>query len=82
MDMPKARLNARKKIGLFLLALVLLYWIAVPVLPFLEIPHKAATISILVVGGEILFILAVAVLGKEYWGAIKQWCRRFVARKP
>lgn len=47
-----------------------------------NIPHKAATISILVVGGEILFILAVAVLGKEYWGAIKQWCRRFVARKP
>ena len=61
----------KKETGLILLGFVLLYWIAVPILPFMDIPHKAWIISGLVVIGEIIFVIAIALLGKEYWGNIK-----------
>ena len=64
--------NIRKKTGLILLGIVLLYWMAVPVLPFMDIPHKTWIISALVVVGEIIFVIAIALLGKEYWGNIKK----------
>lgn len=79
--MKKEKLSLRSKIGLSLLALVLVYWIAVPILPFLDIPHKAATIAALIVGGEILFGIAVAVLGVEYWGRIKSGAFRLASWK-
>lgn len=69
--MSKPPLSATKKLGLPLLGLTLLCWVAFPFLPFLEIPHKAAVITAAVIGGEVLFVLAVALLGKEYWGQIK-----------
>ncbi|MDN7523552.1 transporter suffix domain-containing protein [Burkholderia orbicola] len=80
--MPRARqLNIRKKTGLALLGVVLLYWIAVPILPFTSIPNKAFVIPALVVIGEIVFVAAVALLGKEYWAEIKGWATRRFSRK-
>lgn len=71
--MPKPKLNLKKKIGLVLLGFVALYWISFPIIPFLDIPFKAAVITGLMIVGEILFLIAIALLGKEYWGKIKQW---------
>ncbi|MDV4128732.1 hypothetical protein CMT25_01060 [Elizabethkingia anophelis] len=73
--------NIRKKTGLILLGIVLLYWMAVPVLPFMDIPYKAWIISALVVVGEIIFVIAIALLGKEYWGNIKKAVGRFFKSK-
>ncbi|MCT3673673.1 transporter suffix domain-containing protein [Elizabethkingia anophelis] len=73
--------SIRKKTGLILLGLVLLYWIAVPILPFMDIPHKAWIISALVVIGEIIFVIAIALLGKEYWGNIKKQLADFFNQK-
>ncbi|MEA1230204.1 transporter suffix domain-containing protein [Acinetobacter sp. IRS14] len=70
--MPKPKLNLKKKIGLVLLGFVALYWISFPILPFLDIPYKAVVITGLMVLGEVLFLIAIALLGKEYWGKIKQ----------
>lgn len=71
--MPKPKLNLKKKIGLVLLGFVALYWISFPIIPFLDIPYKAAVITGLMIVGEILFLIAIALLGKEYWGTIKEW---------
>lgn len=51
--MFQEKLNTRKKIGLVLLGVVLLYWIAVPILPFTNIPNKAVVIPVLVVVDEV-----------------------------
>lgn len=68
-------LSGRKKAGFAMLALVLVYWLAFPLIPFLDIPNKIIVASVVAVVGEILFVLAVALLGKEYWGEIKKWLR-------
>ncbi|MGW8394951.1 transporter suffix domain-containing protein [Pseudoduganella sp. HUAS MS19] len=75
-----SELNVRKKAGLVLLAIVLLYWIAFPVLPFLDIPNKLVVLSAIVVIGEVLMLAALALLGKEYWADIKKWTRQSLAR--
>lgn len=62
----------RQKLGLFLLGLVALYWVAVPLMPFLDVPYKLALIPALIVAGEILTVIAIAILGREYWGSIKK----------
>ena len=73
--------NIRKKTGLILLGFVLLYWMAVPILPFMDIPHKAWIISALVVIGEIIFVIAIALLGKRILGKYKKAVGRFFKSK-
>lgn len=60
-----------RRFGLVLFAVVVVCWIAVPVLPFFSFHHKAIVITALLVGGEILFVITIALLGKEYWNKIK-----------
>lgn len=74
-------LSLKKKIGFVLLAVVLLYWIAFPIISFQDIPNKIAVLSVLAIAGEGLFVIAVALLGKEYWGEIKQWTRQRVLKR-
>ena len=69
----KTKIESQKEIGLVLLGFVALYWISFPIIPFLDIPYKAAVITGLMIVGEILFLIAIALLGKEYWGKIKEW---------
>lgn len=66
-----AVLNLRKKIGFAVLGIVILYWLAFPIIPFIEMPNKLVVIPVVAVIGELLFIIAIALLGKEYWGRIK-----------
>ncbi|WP_430543170.1 transporter suffix domain-containing protein [Stenotrophomonas maltophilia] len=70
--------GGRKKLGLFLLAIVLAYWVALPFVPFLAIPHKATVVTAAVVVGEVLFLLAIGLLGEEYWGRIKSSVARLL----
>lgn len=77
MTMLKTKFNLRQKIGFILLAIVLVYWIAFPIVPFLDIPHKALVMTGMVIGGEILFLIVIALLGKESWQSIKNGIKRF-----
>lgn len=70
--MKKGELDAKKKTGLILLVVVVFCWVVVPVLPFVEFPHKAIVITALLISGEILFVFTIALLGKEYWDKIKK----------
>ncbi|HEI9711335.1 TPA: transporter suffix domain-containing protein [Serratia marcescens] len=51
------------------------------VIPFLDIPYKIVVVSTLVVVGETLFVIAIALLGKEYWGQIKHWMQQKVFKR-
>jgi len=70
-----AGFSLKKKIGFATLGVVLLYWLAFPVISFLDIPNKIVVLPIIAVAGELLFVIAIALLGKEYWGQIKTWIR-------
>ena len=74
--MLKSKLNLRKKIGFFLLAIVIAYWLAFPIVPLLDIPHKALIMTAMAIGGEILLLIVIALLGKEYWAKIKNGFKR------
>lgn len=74
--MPKPKLNLRKKIGFVLLAIVIAYWLAFPIVPFLDIPHKALIMTAMAIGGEILLLIVISLLGKEYWANIKNGLKR------
>ncbi|WP_436897901.1 transporter suffix domain-containing protein [Acinetobacter gyllenbergii] len=69
--MHKSKLNLRKKIGFILLAIVIAYWLVFPIIPFLDIPHKALIMTAMAIGGEILLLIVITLLGKEYWTKIK-----------
>jgi len=78
--MTRPQLNLKKRIGLVLLGFVALYWISFPILPFLDIPYKVAVITGLMVLGEVLFLIAIALLGKEYLAKIKQWFLKYLEK--
>ena len=59
----ESKLSFRKKAGFTMLGLVLVYWLAFPFIPLLNIPNKIVVVSIVAVVGEILFIFAVTLLG-------------------
>lgn len=63
--------KAKIRVGKVLLVIVVFCWIAVPILPFLQIPYKAFLIPVLLVGGEVLFVVTLALLGKTYWRKLK-----------
>ena len=68
------------------MAIVGVYWIVFPIVPFLDIPHKALVMTTMAIGGEILLLIVIALLGKEYWAKIKNGFKRlfssFKSRKP
>ncbi len=74
--MLNQQLNLRKKTGFILLAIVGVYWIAFPIVPFLDIPHKALVMTTMAIGGEILLLIVIALLGKEYWDKLKTGFKR------
>lgn len=79
--MGTENLNIKKKAGFILLCIVVLCWIAVPVLPFFDFQNKAIIITTILVSGEILFVITVALLGKTYWNKIKTAFILFFSRK-
>ena len=65
----------KKVIGYFLFVLSFMAWAAIAILPFLNLSLEmsAATTTALIVGGEIAFVLSIALLGKEFLGKIKSF---------
>ena len=63
----------KNTIGFFLFVLSFIAWVAIAILPFLNlsIEMSAAITTALIVGGEIAFVLSIALLGKEFLGKIK-----------
>ena len=62
-----------KAFGYFFVVLSFLPWAAIAALPFFDISiGMAAGITTgLIVGGEVSFLLGLALLGKEAWGRIR-----------
>ena len=69
----------KKVIGYFLFVLSFMAWAAIAILPFLNlsIEKSAAITTALIVGGEIAFVISIALLGKEFLGKIKTFLNRF-----
>ena len=69
----------KKVIGYFLFVLSFMAWAAIAILPFLNLSLEmsAAITTALIVGGEIAFVLSIALLGKEFLGKIKTFLNRF-----
>ena len=69
----------KKVIGYFLFVISFVAWAAIAVLPFLNLSIEmgAAITTALIVGGEIAFVLSIALLGKEFLGKIKSFFHKF-----
>lgn len=65
------KLEMKKYFGYILLALAVVCWVITPLIPIFKISAKTAVITTLVVAGELFFIGALALLGKELWQKIK-----------
>ena len=72
------RFAMRKTLGYFFVILSFLPWAAIAALPFFDISiGMAAGITTgLLVGGEVSFVLGLALLGKEAWERIKAAFRK------
>ena len=65
----------KKVIGYFLFVISFVAWAVIGVLTFLNlsIEMSAAITTALIVGGEIAFVLSIALLGKEFLGKINSF---------
>ena len=68
----------RKATGYALLALSVAAWAAIAALPFMSVSigSAAAITTALVIGGEISFLAAVTLLGKDVWDKVKSVWKR------
>ena len=69
----------KKVIGYFLFVLSFMAWAAIAILPFLNLSIEmgAAITTALMFGGEIAFVISIALLGKEFLGKIKSFFNKF-----
>ena len=70
----KRRREEKRREGSFLvLGIACVIWVITPLIGFFNLTRKQITISvpILILLGEVLFLIAIAFLGKEYWIKIK-----------
>ena len=63
----------KKTFGYLFLVLSFVVWGVIAALPFMDITsgEMAATTTTLIISGEVLFLVAIALLGKEAWLKIK-----------
>ena len=60
-----------------------LCWIAEFIVPFTNLPNKLAVFTALLIAGEILFIIGVAILGKPLYNDLKTRLKAaFKQRRP
>lgn len=65
----------KKTIGFTVLGLACVIWIITPFIGFFNLSSKQLVIyvPILIICGEIFFLIAIAFLGKEYWVKVKAY---------
>ena len=63
----------KKTIGFIVLGFACIIWVITPLIGFFNLTNKqlAIYLPILIVAGEVLFLIAIALLGKEYWIKVK-----------
>ena len=63
----------KKTFGYLFLVLSFVVWGVIAALPFMDINcgEMAATTTTLIISGEVLFLVSIALLGKEAWLKIK-----------
>lgn len=71
----------RKTLGLIFMAITILCWVGAPILPFTNISNKAIVTTMVVIVGEVFFVSAITLLGKEYWSKIKQWVKNLFSKE-
>ena len=73
----------KKIIGYFLFVASFIAWAAIAILPFLNLSIEmvAAVTTILIVGGEVAFVLSIALLGKEFLEKLKILFQKFFTKK-
>ena len=72
------KMNFNKKIiGFIVLGFACLIWVIMPFIGFFNLSTKQIAIYLptLIILGEILFLIAIALLGKEYWIKIKDFVK-------
>jgi hypothetical protein len=73
----------KKIIGYIFFVASFIAWAAIAILPFLNLSIEmvAAATTILIVGGEVAFILSIALLGKEFLEKLKILFSNFFHKK-
>lgn len=63
----------KKTIGFIVLGFACIIWIITPLVGFFDLTGKqlAIFLPILIVLGEVLFLVSITLLGKEYWLKVK-----------
>ena len=67
----------KKTIGFIILGFACIIWVITPLIVFFNLTNKqlAIYLPILIVLGEVLFLIAIALLGKEYWIKVKDFIK-------
>lgn len=73
--------NFKKILGFIFFGITIICWVGAPILPFTDIPNKTIVTTTVVIVGEVFFLSSIALLGKEYWGNIKQWFKSLFGKK-
>ena len=73
----------KKIIGYIFFVASFVAWAAIATLPFLNLSIEmvAAVTTMLIVGGEVAFILSIALLGKEFLAKLKILFRKLFTKK-
>jgi hypothetical protein len=73
----------KKIIGYIFFVASFIAWAAIAILPFLNLSIEmvAAVTTMLIVGGEVAFILSIALLGKEFLEKLKVFFRKLFTKK-
>ena len=67
----------KKVFGFLALGIACLIWIITPFMGFFNLNNAqlAVYLSVLIVSGEVFFLIAIALLGKEYWTKVKDFVK-------
>ncbi|WP_353145809.1 transporter suffix domain-containing protein [Chryseobacterium sp.] len=79
--MTKGKLSGKKILGFILLGMGILSCMVFLLLSFSDFPDKAATVILVLITGEVLFIISLALLGEGYWKSIRQSIMQFFTLK-
>ena len=73
----------KKIIGYIFFAASFIAWAAIAILPFLNLSIEmvASAMTILIIVGEVAFILSIALLGKEFLEKLKIFFRKLFTKK-